>query len=81
MKDVKHFQVVEFEWRQEYDREWGLALVTSVDQGDGYVWITQIDKDDDGYFLSPRSEYRNKSQMRATDKTISDITVKLESKS
>lgn len=81
MNEVKYFQVVESEWREKYDREWGLALVTSVDQGDGYVWITQISKDDEGYYLAPRSEYRHKSRMRETDKVISDIAVKFEVKS
>jgi hypothetical protein len=80
MDEVKHFQVVEFEWREAYDREWGLALVTSVDQGDGYVWITQIDKDEEGYYLAPRSEYRHKSRMLETNKIISDISVKLNEK-
>lgn len=77
MDEVEFFQVVENEWREAYDREWGYGLVTSVDQGDGNVWVTQIAKDEDGLFLAPRGETRHKSLLRATDKTIKDISVTL----
>jgi hypothetical protein len=80
MDEVKHFQVVENEWREAYDREWGLGLVTSVDQGDGNVWVTKIEKDGDGYFLAPESAYRNKSSLRQVNKVITDISVSLEEK-
>lgn len=75
MEEVRFFHVVENEWREAYDREWGLGLVTSVDQGDGYVWVTKIEKDDDGYYLAPEAVYRNKSRLRATNKVITDIPV------
>ena len=77
MEDVKFFQVVENEWREGYDREWGLGLITSVDQGNGNVWVTKIEKDDDGYYLAPEAVYRNKSKLRVTNKVIADITISL----
>lgn len=77
MESARFFQIVENEWREGYDREWGLGLVTSVDQGDGYVWVTKIEKDDDGHYLSPEAVYRNKSRLRTTNKVIADITVTL----
>lgn len=80
MEQVKFFQIVENEWREEYDREWGLGIVTSVDQGDGYVWVTKIEKDDDGYFVVPNAVYRSKSQLRETKYTVSDLSVKLDEK-
>jgi hypothetical protein len=75
MDEVKFFQVVENEWREAYDREWGYGLVTSVDQGDGRVWVTKIEKDDDGYFLAPEAVIRHKSRLRPTSKTIKDISI------
>ena len=77
MESVKFFQVVEREWRTEYDREWGLGLVVSVDQGDGYVWVMEIGKDEDGYYLAPRCEIVNKTRLRETRYSIEDLSVKL----
>lgn len=80
MNEVKPFQVVENEWREAYDREWGLALVTSVDQGDGHVWVSKIEKDTYGYFIPPVAEYRHKSRLRETQKQLKDISVSLDEK-
>lgn len=75
METVNVFQIVENEWREQHDREWGLALVVSVDQGDGYVWIAKIEKDDDGYFVAPELVYRNKSVLRPTNKQLTNLPV------
>lgn len=80
MAEVRFFQIVENEWREGYDREWGLGLVTSVDQGDGCVWITKIEKDGKGYYLAPEAVFRNKSKLRMTNKVIADIPVSLKEK-
>lgn len=80
MENVKFFQIVEREWREEYDREWGLGIVMSVDQGDGYVWVVQIDKDDDGYFVAPRAETVHKSRLRETSKEVSDLSISFKEK-
>lgn len=75
MDKVSVFQIVENEWREQYDREWGLGIVVSVDQGDGYVWVAKVEKDDDGYFVVPNLVYRNKSRLRATNKTITNLAL------
>lgn len=75
VENVREFQIVENEWREQYDREWGLALVVSVDQGDGYVWVAKIEKDDEGYFVAPELAYRNKSMLRQTDKQLTNLPV------
>ena len=75
MEEVKFLQIVENEWREQYDREWGLGIVTSLDQGDGYVWVAKIEKDDDGYFVAPEAVYRSKDRLRATTKTLTNLAV------
>lgn len=77
MEDVNPFQIIETEWREQYDREWGLGIVLSVDQGDGRVWVGKIAKDADGYFLTNQLMTRNKSQMRETKKQVAVISLEL----
>lgn len=80
MDKVRFFQIVENEWREGYDREWGLGIVTSVDQGDGYVWVTKICSDKDGLYLAPEAVYRNKSRLRQANKVVDDISIELKEK-
>lgn len=71
LEQVSTFQIVDTEWRELYDREWGLGLVVSVDQGDKRVWVIKIGfKLDRGYFLTNRIEMRHISKLRSTRKAV-----------
>jgi len=75
MEKVSVFQIIENEWREAYDREWGLGLVVSVDQGDGNVWVAKIENDKDGHFVVPNLVYRNKSRLRETNKQVTNLAL------
>lgn len=75
MEKVNFNDIVENEWREQYDREWGLGLVTSVDQGDGNVWVTKIGQDATGYFLTNEAAIRNKSKLRSTGLVVDELAL------
>jgi hypothetical protein len=81
MEKINYFDIVENEWREQYDREWGLGIVVSVRQNlnddNERVWVAKILKDDDGYFIVPELVYRSVNRLRKTSYKIEDITIKL----
>lgn len=81
MEKINYFDIVENEWREQYDREWGLGIVVSVRQNSNddneRVWVAKILKDDDGYFIVPELVYRSVNRLRKTSYKIEDITIKL----
>ena len=77
-KKISYFSIVENEWREQYDREWGLGIVVSVPQSDdGDVWVARILKDKDGYFIIPELVLRSIKWLKLTDFVIGDIPIKL----
>ena len=80
MSNIKLFSIVENEWREEYDREWGLGIVTSVPQPDGHVWVAKILKDDEGYFVAPEAAHRHESVLRETNYQLTDLPVRFDEK-
>lgn len=76
---IKLFSIVENEWREEYDREWGLGIVTSV-PNDERVWVCKVLKDEDGYFVAPDAVIRSVSVLRETKYQLTDLSVKFDEK-
>jgi hypothetical protein len=77
-KKIGFLSIVENEWREAYDREWGLALVVST-PNDGRCWVVKILKDDEGYFIAPENAYRSVSKLRSTNYQLTDLSIKFES--
>jgi len=68
------FSIVLNEWREKYDREWGLGMVITPIQ-DGHCWVAKIIEDSDGYFVIPEVVYRSVKRLRNTNKTIAEVSI------
>jgi len=77
-KKIGLFSIVLNDWREQYSRESGLGIVTSVPDLDGLAWVSKIEKDDNGYFIVPIAELRFISKLTLTDKTITNIGIEFE---
>lgn len=71
------FEIVENEWREEYDREGGLGIVVVASEENHY-WVAKIQKDEKGYFIVPDVAYRSANQLKKTNFKIKDIPIVLE---
>ena len=71
------FDIVLTEWREQYDREEGLGIVTSV-PNDGMCWVCKIEKDDEGMFVIPNAMIRSIKLLKPTHHKLVDMSIKTE---
>ena len=70
------FEIVENEWREQYDREWGLWLVV-VAQMD-WCWVAKIISDDEWNFVVPEVVYRKNSRLKHTKLDLTNLWIEFE---
>lgn len=78
-EEINYLDIVQNEWREAYDREWGLGIVLSV-VNDDHCWVGKIEKDEDGYFLTNQADYRHVSSLMKTDKQTTEVSIKIKTK-
>ena len=76
------FEIVQTEWREQYDREWGygMILVVAQESTNNRYWLMEIGKDKDGWYTTNRIETRSANRLQKTNKNLMALDIEVRDK-